>query len=194
VLPLGHLGIGSWLGQRALGEQRGADYRWLLLGTVLPDLVDKPLYYALVAATGKHAAELGLISGTRTLGHTILFGLLASLLLGLRKGGGPARALLVGLATHWLLDLGGGLFDDLLRSLGYGLDEPDPGGPSTWAALFFPLLGLHFPINPAHSLLEHLFSQARLYRIAGELIGALILWRERRQTLAARAAAARSAG
>src|SRR5207245_8990653 len=69
MFVLGHLGIGSWLAARRV---RADSIAWLLFGAVLPDLIDKPLYYALSFATGRHGAALGLISSTRTFGHTLI--------------------------------------------------------------------------------------------------------------------------
>src|SRR5262245_35432229 len=97
MFVLGHLGIGSWIAARRVrAGQRG----WLLFGTRLPDLIDKPLYYALSLATGRHGRELGLISGTRTFGHTLLLVAVLWILLP-RRAGTP---LALGMLTHLGLD------------------------------------------------------------------------------------------
>jgi len=88
---LGHLGIGlgiAWLASTR--TNRKIDYRLILLGAILPDLVDKPLGYV-----------LGLES--RLWGHTLLF---LATVLGL-SAIPPVRALFavgIGIATHHLLD------------------------------------------------------------------------------------------
>ena len=164
---LGHLGIGAWLGARRVrAEQIGL----LLFGTLLPDLIDKPLYYVLVLATGRRGAELGLISGTRTFGHTLL--LVAVLWTFLPRRAGTPLAL--GLLTHLFLDELGdvvGLFVPMLGT------RPHPG---TISAILFPLLGVQFPVSPFHSALEHIASLENAYVRAGEIVGAALLavqWR-----------------
>jgi hypothetical protein len=175
VFVFGHLGIGTRLGARI--PLASCAPRWLVLGTLLPDLLDKPLYYGLSFATGKRAAELGLICGTRTLGHTALFGLLLFALLTCSGRRLQARALLAGLATHWLLDLGGEPAGALLLRLGLPMPIPKTGGPGTLAAVLFPALGLQFPIMPFHDASEHLAAMRNLYTVTGELLGFALLWR-----------------
>ena len=164
---LGHLGIGSWIAARRVrAEQLG----WLLLGTLLPDLVDKPLYYAFVLATGRRGAELGLVSGTRTFGHTLLFAVALWIVVPRRIG----TPLFLGIATHLLLDQLG----DVARWIFPALGTHTP--PGTISAILFPLLGPHFPVSPYHSALEHMRSLENAYVIAGEAIGAaLLVWQWR---------------
>ena len=184
MFVLGHLGIGARLGAPWSGPDPARTLRWLLLGTLLPDLIDKPLYYGLAAATGRRAAELGLISGTRTVGHTALLGLSLALLLAAGRRGPQGRALLAGLATHWLLDLGGEAAGLLLGPLGLGGPHPDVAGPPTIAAILFPLLGARFPVMPYRTAGEHLASLRSVYNVAGELIGGGLLlssWRAGRR-------------
>ena len=171
MLPLGHLGIGS----RLLGPWRTRfDARLLFLGCLLPDLIDKPLYYALSLATGRNGAALGLISGTRTVGHTALFCLLLALLALRWPGFGAVAA---GVATHLLLD-----------NLGDLLGPPVPLERLTVLALVFPALGVRFPIAPFTDLADHVLRNlTSAYTMAGELIGFGILlaaWlRRRRQSV-----------
>ena len=88
---LGHLGIGlgtAWLVAAKGG--RPVDYRLVLLGSILPDLIDKPL-----------GAFLGLES--RLWGHTLVFFgavLIACAIPSLRA----FLAVGLGVATHLLLD------------------------------------------------------------------------------------------
>jgi len=162
---LGHLGIGSWVAARGVrAEQLG----WLLFGTLLPDLVDKPLYYALVFATGRRGAELGLVTGTRTFGHTLLLVVLLWLLTP-RRIGSP---LALGMITHLALDELGDIVGLFLPALG---TRPHPG---TISAILFPFLGPRFPVSPFHGLLEHLASLDNLYVLAGEIVGVALLARQ----------------
>ena len=176
MFVLGHLGIGARLGSLVPGVDTPRTARFLLLGTLLPDLIDKPLYYGLVLATGRHAAELGLFSSTRTVGHTVLLGLCLWLFFGALGRGPEGRALFAGLATHWLLDLGGELAGGVLGPLGLGGSPVPATGPSTLAAILFPLLGPHFPIMPYSSATEHLLSLRSTYTIGGELVGGALLY------------------
>jgi hypothetical protein len=137
--------------------------RWLVVGGLLPDLIDKPLYYGLVLATGKRGAELGLISGTRTFGHTGLHLLFWIGLWAIRRT--PALAAMAwGVASHLLLDNIGDLFGEHV-------------GPTAFDALMFPLYGAHFPIAFFKSIKEHLLSIKNVYIAGGELGGAaLLIW------------------
>jgi hypothetical protein len=164
LLPLGHLGIGS----RLLGRARARLPAWpLYLGCLLPDLLDKPLYYALSAATGRHGAALGLISSSRTVGHTGLL-LLALAGAALLTRSPQLVALAAGDATH--------LFLDNLPDL-FLLGGPLPDS-SSLIALVFPALGVRFPIASFTSLAEHFeLNVTSPYAIAGELVGGAILLR-----------------
>ncbi len=170
MIFLGHIGIGKrmakpWSAKLPVG--------WLVLGTVLPDLIDKPLYYAFVAITGRSGADLGLISGTRTVGHTfLLVGLIGIFAW---RGSPKAKALVLGLLTHFVLDFIGDLFD--------------PMRSSTLLAAFFPLLGAHFYALPFHSMKDHLAAKLNPYALGGEVVGALLLfqdWRRKKRQLPAK--------
>jgi hypothetical protein len=181
MFVLGHLGIGSWIAARRVrAEQLG----WLLCGTLVADLVDKPLYYGLVLATGRRGAELGLITGTRTLGHTLLLVAVLWLLVPRRIG----TPLALGMITHLGLDELGDVLGLFVPVLG---TRPHPG---TITAILFPFLGLRFPVSPFRSALEHLASLSNAYIVAGEIAGAALLasqWRAglfRRRAPAERAA------
>ena len=167
MFVLGHLGIGSWVAARRV---RADQVAWLLFGTLLADLVDKPLYYALVLATGRRGAELGLITGTRTFGHTLLLVVALWLLLPRRIG----TPLALGMITHLGLDELGDVLGLFAPTVG---TRPHPG---TITAILFPFLGLRFPVSPFHSALEHLASLSNGYVLGGEIAGAALLawqWR-----------------
>lgn len=91
MFVLGHLGIGLGLAY-VLTYRRptSIDYRLVLLGTILPDLIDKPL-----------GALLGL--ETRLVGHTLIF-LLAILALSRVPRMPGLQWVGFGVATHLLLD------------------------------------------------------------------------------------------
>ena len=156
------MGIGSRL---ASPWAKGLPLTYLLAGTILPDFFDKTLYYALSFATGLHGAELGLISGTRTVGHTGIFLILLMILAFARKSK-PWAALALGVATHLLLD---NITD---RAMGH------PGGTSSaLIALSFPLMGFHFAVIPFTSLVEHLRSFNEPFLWVSEIIGVgLLAW------------------
>jgi len=167
MFVLGHLGIGSWVAARRV---RADQFAWLLFGTLVADLVDKPLYYALVLATGRRGAELGLVTGTRTFGHTLLLVVALWLLLPRRIG----TPLALGMITHLGLDELGDVLGLFAPTVG---TRPHPG---TITAILFPFLGLRFPVSPFHSALEHLASLSNGYVLGGEIAGAALLawqWR-----------------
>ena len=92
VFLLGHLGIGlglAWL--LAWKMPAKIDYRFVLFGAILPDLIDKPLGFV-----------LGL--QTRLWAHTFLF-LFGILTLSFLPPLRPFRLIGFGVATHLLLDL-----------------------------------------------------------------------------------------
>jgi hypothetical protein len=162
MFALGHLGIGRRLAARRYAGMSRRD-RWLfMLGTVLPDLIDKPLYYIPSWITGREGAALGIVAGTHSFGHTGLF--LVTLLAAWRwlqkRHAGPAAgvgALAIGVATHLFLD-----------TLGLTMDART----AVW-----PLLGWQFTPFRHHGLGQHLRTVFRPVTLAGELIGgAVLLW------------------
>lgn len=69
MILFGHAGFGDAMAGRLRGD---LPRRWVLPGTLLPDLLDKPLRYALVSLTGLDRAQLPFIRGTRSFGHAWL--------------------------------------------------------------------------------------------------------------------------
>jgi hypothetical protein len=175
VFVLGHVGIGVALaGPRLQPDARTV--RFLLLGTVLADLIDKPLYYGLSIATGRVGAALGLISSTRSFGHTLALCLVLYAILP-RRIGTPLAA---GMLTHLFLDEMGDFFAFFWTRPG-----PPRTGPATAAAILFPLLGFHFPILPFSSASEHVRALVDPYTLLGEAVGAVLLYFNRARLLAA---------
>ena len=162
MLLFGHLGIGLRL-SRPFGR---LPVRAVLIGALLPDLIDKPLYYGLVAWTGLRGSDLGLISGTRTLGHTglLLLGVLAVALLFRAHPGraGKMAGLAVGMATHLVLDAVGERFL--------------PGGSrsSTLMAAVYPYYG-RFAVSPYEGIGEHFQAHLRGFTLTTEALGLLLL-------------------
>jgi hypothetical protein len=167
MFVLGHLGVGS---RMLFGLRRRLPAWPLYFGCLLPDLIDKPLFYGLHAL---HRAP-ALISGTRTFGHCGLFFL--ALLLAAALARRPwLWAVFAGVATHFALDIAGEF-----------ITGADPES-SIWLAIFFPAYGPRFPVAHFTTLTEHLFvSSQSAYTIAGEIAGAIILlhalWRRQRSS------------
>jgi hypothetical protein len=161
----------------------------LYLGTLVPDLIDKPLYYSASLLTGLHGREMGLLSGTRTFGHTlILCGLVA--LAARRRHSAALKAIALGMATH--------LFLDIVVDAGHAsaLQRPPGVDPILGiVAVFWPLLGWQFPVMGLAK--AHLYLQASItpVTVPCEIIGALLLVADyvawRRAKKAAQPAAAR---
>jgi len=162
MLFLGHLGIGY---KCASLFSKNLSKKWVFLGTVLPDLIDKPLYYGICWIYGTRGAENGLISCTRTLGHSGLFILL---LCGISifKGSTKTFACLIGVLTHLFLDIFGDRFDYFNNS-------------STIKALLFPVFNQKFHIMLAANIHTHAqhYASHKIYFLA-ELIGFIFLCHE----------------
>lgn len=167
---LGHMGIGSKL---ASPWSKGLPLQWVFLGTLLPDLIDKPLYYSLSFITGTHGAQLGLISGTRTFGHTALF-LMFLVIFAFFKHSRSLAALAIGTMTHLFLD---NIVEHFLP----------PPIDLAHLALLFPLQGVRFPVYPFGGFKDHLLSLTNTVTFAAELLGGGILawdyWKARHSLL-----------
>lgn len=161
---LGHLGIGSKLVQPAMGGKgpAGLPRRWMLLGTLLPDLMDKPLYWGLVMATQHQSALLEWIRGTRAFGHTALFLILLTLCARLRHSKVLA-ALALGVASHLLLDH---VSDHFVWNKGM---------PISHSELFWPFFGWAFPESPYKNLGEHAWHVFQPFLFGAEIVGGLLL-------------------
>lgn len=155
MILFGHLGItvgavkAAEIAAKRKGRRPKIDYRFVLLGSILPDLIDKPLGGALLRR---------FLHNTRLFAHSLLFSLslLAAGFARLRRRG-DARLLLtgVGSAVHLALD-----------SMW--------ANPRTF---FWPFLGLRFPRRrEGRWTLEALRSLLHdASKIAAELAGLAIL-------------------
>ena len=159
----GHLGIGSKL---AAPFSRKLPIAVVLVGTLLPDLIDKPLYYGAVLITGRHGAEIGLISCTRTFGHTALF-LFALALIAYARKSTLFAALTIGVATHMVLDG----FQDYWFFRVQNME----GESSLILAALFPFYKPTFGAMPFSTLSAHLETVGRPITLGAEIIGLAIL-------------------
>jgi hypothetical protein len=155
VFAFGHLGLGKKIAARPYRHFSSAERRAFFLGALLPDLIDKPLFYIPFWLTGRRGAAAGILSGTHLFAHTGLF-LLALVIAALLTRSLAVRAVAIGVATHLVLDCVG---------LSMGL-----------RTLLWPLLGWHFPAYPFRNLGQHLATILNPVTLAGELLGAAILW------------------
>ncbi len=163
MFVFGHVGIGRLIvGARG----RALPVVPFVVGSILPDLIDKPLYYS-------HVWDF--VSCTRTFGHTgLLLGTIAAVAAVRRSPAWTAVAL--AMATHVLFD---GLLDLQSRAVS-----------STVIAFAWPFLSTQFASFEMTSPLQHLFNITRLDILATETMGALVLWREFLQRRASRAVTA----
>ena len=166
---LAHLGIGKKI---ASPWSRHLPLVPLLIGTLLPDIIDKTLFYGLRLLDHLESLRpfagscLEVICGTRTFGHTAILLFVVLILSGIRKS--PAlAALALGMATHLLID---NLSDHL-----HDVATNTPHDHSAAVALLWPFLGSKFASFPFASATEHLSSVARPELLIGELIGFLLL-------------------
>ena len=161
MFALGHLGIGKKIAARPYRRFGLAEKRAFFLGALLPDLIDKPLFYVPFWLTGRRGE---ILSGTHLFAHTAVFLLLLVAAAWLTRSR-PLRAVAIGVATHFVLDCVG-------LSMGLG-------------TLLWPIFGWHFPAYPFKNLGRHLATILNPITLAGELAGAAILlwdWRRARRT------------
>lgn len=152
MFALGHLGIGKKVAARPFGRFSRVERRAFFLGALLPDLIDKPLFYIPFWLTGRRG--VGFITGTHLFAHTALF-LLVLAVAALISRSTLLRALVIGATTHLLLDFVGLSMD--LRTF------------------LWPAFGWRFPQFPYLNLGQHLTTILNPVTLAGELIGGAIL-------------------
>ena len=155
MFALGHLGLGKTIAARPYRRFSPVGRRAFFLGALLPDLIDKPLFYIPFWLTGGRSAAAGILPGTHLWAHTGLF-LLVLAIAALSTRSLPLRAVAIGVATHLVLDCVG-------LSMGLG-------------TLLWPLFGWHFPAYPFRNLGQHLATILNPVTLAGEVLGAAILW------------------
>jgi LexA-binding, inner membrane-associated putative hydrolase len=158
VFPLGHVGIGTHLIPRKLRER--LPWRWLALGCLLPDVIDKPIW--IVAEwLGAQSAHF---DTARMFGHTAFLCIAVAIAARFLRSP-PLVALAYGIPTHLVLDI--------LTDKGMG------GGWGVWKSwLFWPFeipdLGILMVTAPLHEFSSEIRSPIYL---AGEVVGAaLLVW------------------
>jgi len=187
MIFFGHLGFGLQIAKPLfrhdeLKKKRAVGF--LLLGCVLPDLIDKPLYHGLSWITGKSGAELGLISTTRTFGHTLVFLFLLFVLARWRKS--PALLMIaVGTATHLFVDHVGDTIGHAIFGSPFPTQYDEHGISLNIVGLFWPFLGNRFPVFPFEHIMQHFDFFRRPHIAVGEVLGLIFLWKDRvvRQTV-----------
>jgi hypothetical protein len=161
MYPCAHLGFGITL-SRLLPTRLQSQDKMILVGALLPDILDKTVYYGLSWISGHRGAELGIIAGTRSFGHSAIFLLLITTI-SICKSWPRIQALAFGIATHVLLD-----------NLGNIAASTNISGTEV-RTLLWPLFGLQFPEIPYHDVAEHLRAWANPAMLAGELVGIALL-------------------
>ena len=159
MFPLGHVGIGTHIVPRRVRDL--LPWRWVVLGCLLPDAIDKPLYFWARLEHRPGLDHLYLLHGSRLFGHTLLF-VAALFVAGAALRSERLRAVGWGVATHLVLDL----LPDFASGYFFTFRH--------W--LLWPLFGWGFP--PAYGgRLVHGIDRELVAYIAGELIGAALLVR-----------------
>lgn len=170
MLLFAHMGIGSRL---VKPWSRRLPYMALLAGTLLPDAIDKPLYYVNLFYSRMTETNVGLINNSRTIGHTGLF-LLALALLAFVRRSRLIAALALGTATHLLLDnLNDALVDTFMPELKVPGEAPQR---SAMVALLWPFLQSYFPTAPFATFSAHMHRSFNPFSIGFEALGAFILY------------------
>ncbi|MEO8482534.1 MAG: metal-dependent hydrolase [Acidobacteriota bacterium] len=169
MFVFGHLGFGSVLA-RPWRDRAG---RWALLaGMLLPDVIDKPLYYARLSE---------FFSCTRTVGHTGLL-VLVVLLTGVMSRRQVLVALAIGMATHLILDC---VMDVIV-----GGSESSAMRAAVW-----PLMGTPFARVYMSSVSVHIEHLVNLPIFVTEAVGAVLLvWELRRRAKLLHAQQSQAAG
>lgn len=162
MFPFGHVGIGTHLIPRAARER--LPWRWLALGCLLPDLLDKPIWLAAQWL----GVELPKLESARLFGHTAWFAL-AFVVAARLSGARHLAALAYAIPTHLVLDI----VTDWGRGGGWGVWERWLFWPLAIPRLHLLALGV-MGVSPLQELGTELHIRVNL---AGELLGAaLLLW------------------
>ena len=173
MLLFAHMGIGT----KMVSPWSRELPKWaLLFGTLLPDLIDKPLYYILYFLTQASGASMGRINNPRTVGHTAFFLLLITLIAVVRRSKVFA-AIALGVATHLFLDNLSDSLADYFMS-----DVSHPSQHSALVALLWPFFKPYFSASPFNTLVAHLEHSFNPMNLGFEVVGAAILFWEYWQT------------
>lgn len=162
-----HIGIGRKI---ASPWSRGLPLWPLVLGCLLPDIIDKTLFYGFRVLHWAPAESI--ITGTRTFGHTAILLLVILALSGILKSR-TLSAVSLGMATHLLLDNVGDHLHTVFSS--NTLEGVLTTSNSASVALLWPLMGVHFANFPYASFSEHLKHSLQLEILIGEVLGLLFI-------------------
>lgn len=159
MLPLGHMGIGIVMLWPLVSS---LSVRWVFLGTLLPDLIDKPLFYGATFLQQQFGFEIFRVPGTRTAGHTGIF-LFLIMVMGFRVKSAPLMAISLGMVSHLILDV-----------MGDSLELFDQA--ATAKAILYPFLGTDFSSVKPPTVATHLADSVRTYYVwTSEVLGSVLL-------------------
>jgi hypothetical protein len=154
----------------------------LLFGCLLPDLIDKPIYYGQVVYTHFSGGGMGAFNNSRTIGHTAIF-LLVFTAIAMWRRSRLLAAMALGIATHLVLD---NLNDGLVGYMFPELRLPPEQRHQSTLALFWPFLQSYFPAAPYSRFSEYLSRSFNPLSIGFEVVGAAILawdtWQNRHES------------
>lgn len=165
MFVFGHLGIGAGLVHLA---RRDWSLAGVLVGTLLPDLIDKPLFYALVRTSALPSAACSLLAGTRTIGHTLALTLLLSAV-GAWRSWPALHATAASMASHIGLDVVSDALTAKFAHVPFSVH-----GSGAWRAAFFPLAGTPFCASPRVDFFDHFLAVVRMH-VPTEVLGLAIL-------------------
>ncbi len=176
MIFFGHTGIGYRLCRSWLHRPQYFKFVYpFFVGALLPDLIDKPLYYLLSWSSHAQGAELGLICGTRTFGHTLFFFIFVSLFCKWALKDQKWAALGLGILSHLVLDHAGDFVEYFIWE-GKSFSPYFGWASDRWKGLFFPLLGPHFPIYPYGNWYQHFWHKIKPVFLLAEVLGLYWTW------------------
>ena len=146
MLALAHMGIGSAM-VRTLKPSPKVSY--LFVGTLLPDLIDKPLFWSLNWLRVHHFFYFNFTSwipGTRTFAHTFLFFLIL-LIFSVKFKKSNLNVLSWGVFSHLLLDA----LEGILAGKNHFI--------TFMKGALFPIFEFKFYSFPHHGIRDHLLSK-----------------------------------
>lgn len=153
---LGHVGIGTHMIPPRIRAR--LPWRWLVVGCLVPDLLDKPLFLGARLLRRLDPGYLELIGGSRLFGHTLLFSAVLIAAAAFTRSA-RLRAVAWAVPTHLALDL--------------ALDLAT--GHAQWRNwLLWPLFGRAFPLTGGGPLVRGIDLELAGY-ILGDIVGASLL-------------------
>ncbi len=159
---LGHLGFGVYFGKKIFSHLSSKKIFYLLSGSLLPDLIDKPLFFFL-------KNQWSWISGTRTFGHTFIF-VFSLYLVGKIFKKENWKILSFACFLHIFFDH----FIDI-----FNIDSDFSIYSNRIAGMFWPFLGNRFLIYDFKNIEEYLFSKVRILNYILEVFGLFLIYKER---------------